>query len=74
MEILLHYIWRHRMYPLHRMTTNKGETVEVIDPGLHNRNAGPDFFNGVSALFIELSGNAVQIHLTILCRIAERWW
>ena len=33
------------MYPLHRMTTNKGETVEVIDPGLHNRNAGPDFFN-----------------------------
>jgi len=31
------------------------------------------FFNGVSALFIELSGNAVQIHLTILCRIAERF-
>ena len=31
------------------------------------------FFNGVSALFIELSGNAVQIHLAILCCIAERF-
>ena len=31
------------------------------------------FFNGVSALFIELSGNAVQIHFAILCCIAERF-
>ncbi len=45
MEILLHYIWKHRMFPLHPLTTNTGENVEIIDPGLYNRNAGPDFFN-----------------------------
>ena len=62
MEILLHYIWRHRMYPLHRMTTNKGETVEVIDPGLHNRNAGPDFFNAKIKVDGMLWVGNVEIH------------
>ena len=36
MELLLHYIWKHRIYPLHEMRTNKGELIDVIDPGLHN--------------------------------------
>lgn len=45
MEILLHYIWKHRMFPLQPLTTNTGESVEIIDPGLYNRYAGPDFFN-----------------------------
>lgn len=45
MEILLHYIWKHRLYPLHQLATDGGERVEIIDPGLQNHNAGPDFFN-----------------------------
>lgn len=45
MEILLHHIWKHRMLPLHKLHTDRGEEVEVVDPGLHNSNAGPDFFN-----------------------------
>ena len=50
------------MYPLHRMTTNKGETVEVIDPGLHNRNAGPDFFNAKIKVDGMLWVGNVEIH------------
>ena len=45
MEQLLHYIWKHKMFPLHPLQTTAGEPVEVIDPGLHNIHAGPDFFN-----------------------------
>ena len=45
MEELLHYTWKHRMMPLEELTTTDGRRVEIIDPGLHNRNAGPDFFN-----------------------------
>ncbi len=45
MEQLLHYVWKHRLLPLGTLTTTSGQTVEVIDPGLYNSNAGPDFFN-----------------------------
>ena len=45
MEQLLHYVWKHKIFPLHTLTTTNGQTVEVIDSGLHNTHAGPDFFN-----------------------------
>ena len=45
MEKLLHYIWKHRILPLAELQTTDGRSVEVIDPGLHNMHAGPDFFN-----------------------------
>ena len=45
MEKLLHYIWKYKLFPLKPLQTTDGQTVEVIDPGTLNRNAGPDFFN-----------------------------
>ena len=45
MEQLLHYVWKHKLFPLSPLSTTDHRQVEVIDPGLHNRNAGPDFFN-----------------------------
>ena len=45
MEQLLHYVWKHKLFPLTELSTTQGRRVEVIDPGLHNSNAGPDFFN-----------------------------
>lgn len=45
MEQLLHYVWKHRLLPLGCLSTTAGQAVEVIDPGLYNTNAGPDFFN-----------------------------
>ena len=64
MEKLLHYTWKHRLYPLGTLTTTDDKTVEVIDPGLHNRgDAGPDFFNAkIRVNGTEWVGN-VEIHL-----------
>ena len=45
MEQLLHYVWQHRIFPLGTLHTDQGQVVEVIEPGLHNTDAGPDFFN-----------------------------
>ena len=45
MEQLLHYVWKHKMFPLKTLLTSDGKEVEVIDPGMHNSNSGPDFFN-----------------------------
>lgn len=62
MEQLLHYCWKHKMFPLGALHTTEGLVVEVIDPGLHNRNAGPDFFNAKVKINGELWVGNVEIH------------
>lgn len=32
MEQLLHYVWKHKMFPITELQTTDGLTVEVIDP------------------------------------------
>lgn len=51
------------MFPLGTMTTTDGQTLEVIDPGLHNFNDGPDFFNAKIRLGGQLWVGNVEIHL-----------
>ena len=62
MEILLHYTWKHKLLPFTELTTTDGREVEVIDTGLHNRNAGPDFFNAKVKIGGTLWVGNVEIH------------
>lgn len=62
MELLLHYCWKHKLFPAIGMLTTDNETVEVLDPGLHNRNAGPDFFNAKVKIGGQLWVGNVEIH------------
>ena len=62
MEQLLHYCWKHKLFPLAPLTTVSGARVEVIDPGLHNRNSGPDFFNAKVKIDGTLWVGNVEIH------------
>ena len=62
MEQLLHYVWKHKMFPLKELQTTDGKPVEVIDPGLHNRNSGPDFFNAKVIVNRTLWVGNVEIH------------
>ena len=62
MEQLLHYVWKHKLFPLRELETTDGKRVEVIDPGLHNRNAGPDFFNAKVNIGRTLWVGNVEIH------------
>ena len=62
MEQLLHYVWKHKLFPLTPLTTTTRQHIEVIDPGLHNRNAGPDFFNAKLKIDGTLWVGNVEIH------------
>jgi hypothetical protein len=62
MELLIHYCWKHRLFPLKELQTTDGQPVEVIDPGLHNRHAGPDFFNAKVKINGMLWVGNVEIH------------
>ena len=63
MERLLHYVWKHKMLPLKTLITSDGQEVEVIDPGLHNHDQGPDFFNAKIRLDGTLWAGNVEVHL-----------
>ena len=63
MERLLHYVWKHKILPLKPLTTVEGQTVEVIDPGLHNHDQGPDFFNAKIRLGATVWAGNVEVHL-----------
>lgn len=62
MEEQLHYLWKHKIFPLLEPKTTDGRTVEVINPGLHNTDAGPDFTNAVVKIGDTVWVGNVEIH------------
>ena len=62
MEKLLHYVWKHKMFLVRPLLTTTGESVEVIDAGLPNANAGPDFFNAKVRIGGTMWVGNIEIH------------
>ena len=62
MEHLLHYVWKHKLFPLKILQTTKGLLVEIIDSGLQNPDAGPDFFNAKLKIDGTLWVGNIEIH------------
>jgi len=62
MEALLHYAWQHRFFLPEPMRTTDGLPLEIIDTGLHNHDAGPDFFNAKIKIDGQLWVGNVEIH------------
>lgn len=62
MEQLLQYVWKHKIFPLKELKTTTGQQVEVIDTGLANTDAGPDFFNAKLKLDGVLWIGNIEIH------------
>ena len=62
MEKLYHYLWKTRILGRDFHDVD-GHAIEVIDPGNHNNDAGPDFFNTKLKIDgVEWAGN-IEIHV-----------
>jgi hypothetical protein len=48
-EEFLQFAWKFRLFE-NNLRSTMGESVEVIRPGEHNRDSGPDFFNAMVRL------------------------
>jgi len=61
-EDFLHFIWQNKLYePI--TETCKGQNIEILNPGLHNNDAGPDFSNSLVVIDgVKWAGN-VEIHI-----------
>ncbi|MDR1764072.1 MAG: DUF2851 family protein [Dysgonamonadaceae bacterium] len=62
MESLIHYVWKYRLYDVGNAVANNGSRFEVIDPGLQNSDAGPDFFNAKIKMGDAVWVGNVEIH------------
>ncbi|MCA6361876.1 MAG: DUF2851 family protein [Bacteroidetes bacterium] len=62
-EDFLHYIWKTRQYNPSHLITSQGELVQVIDPGTHNKDSGPDFFNARLKIGTHYWAGNVEIHI-----------
>jgi len=62
-EDLLHHLWKFRNFRSQVHCSSTGEQLEVIHPGVHNHDAGPDFFNArIRIDNIVWAGN-VELHV-----------
>ncbi len=68
-ELLLHYIWQMKAFLAYPQETTDGQRIEVIDIGLHNSDAGPDFFNVKLRIDGQLWVGNIEIHI-----LASDWY
>jgi Protein of unknown function (DUF2851) len=61
-ELLLHYIWQHKLYIDNELRSTEGEVIEILNVGKHNTDAGPDFFNAKIKIGQTLWAGNVEIH------------
>jgi hypothetical protein len=62
-EDFLHYVWKTRQYNQSHLITTQGEPIQVIDPGTHNKDSGPDFFNARLKIGTHYWAGNVEIHI-----------
>ncbi|HWV67225.1 DUF2851 family protein [Chitinophaga sp.] len=62
-EELFQHIWAFRLFKQDHLTTTGGEPVQVLFPGVHNHNGGPDFSAAKIRIGATLWIGQVELHL-----------
>lgn len=62
-ESFLHYIWQFQYFDKQELATTQGETLQVIRPGIHNTNAGPDFSDAKVRIGLMSWAGNVEMHI-----------
>lgn len=62
-EDLLHFIWKYRKLPMEGLVTSNDLEIEILEVGIHNHLAGPDFFNAKIHIGAQLWAGNVEIHV-----------
>ncbi len=62
-EEFLHYAWKYRRFVGRDLTTVDGKSIDILQPGRHNRDAGPDFLDARLRIDETVWAGNVEIHL-----------
>jgi len=61
-EDFLHYVWKNGLFQQENLKTTEGEPIKIINKGIPNFDAGPDFVNAQILIGDILWGGNVEIH------------
>lgn len=61
-ESFVHYLWKNNLLKPELQTTS-GQPITIIQPGIHNEDAGPDFIQAIIKIEDEIWAGNVEIHL-----------
>lgn len=59
----MHYVWSNRLFPQNNLATTDGKRLQIINPGVINNDAGPDFFNAAVMIDGDTWVGNVEIHV-----------
>lgn len=62
MELVYHYLWKYKMAGRPVQTVD-GQSVEILSPGVHNDNSGPDFHDASIKIGGQQWVGNVEIHV-----------
>jgi hypothetical protein len=63
-ESFLHYIWQFQYFDKTDLATTQGESLQIVRPGIHNTNAGPDFSDAKVRIGLMSWAGNVEIHVS----------
>jgi len=61
-EEFLHYIWRFRLFQFPLFST-KNESIEILNPGIYNTDAGPDFVQAKVKIGDTIWAGNIELHI-----------
>lgn len=59
----MHYLWKFQRFHKKNLTTTQGQSIEIIQQGFHNHDAGPDFTEAKIKIGDQLWAGQVEIHI-----------
>ena len=62
-ERLLQFIWQFQYFNKQQLTTDEGETLQVLHPGIFNTNQGPDFLDASIKLASTTWVGHIELHV-----------
>jgi len=61
-EEFLHHVWQFKLFNTNNLKTIQNEEVKIVQSGIQNTDAGPDFFNAKLQISETLWAGNVEIH------------
>ncbi|NRA93373.1 MAG: DUF2851 family protein, partial [Psychroserpens sp.] len=62
-ENFLHYVWKFKKFKLTNLKSTSGESIVILNVGIHNHNSGPDFLNAKVRIGDQVWAGNIEIHI-----------
>jgi hypothetical protein len=62
-EAFLHFVWKYKNFDSKQLKSTYGESIEILNSGIHNNDQGPDFLNAKIKIGDTIYAGHIEIHV-----------